>query len=531
MIDLGARLDRNDRHVRRSRLSLHHAGARARVEFALSETLRLVTLPGEDQGRVYYFRRVNVKDLPADGSRAIWLDKLQSAFSVLGERAMHGNDRRAVASDAVFFHSHDEALELLLRRIVKREPFAEWFWPLVTSCESDFSRGEQIAAIVGRLHELPGSWNRVAQVLFALHEGGGTIDAVAALPLASVTRWLRELGAERADDTFAPNVTLSEDVERVVARAGRRFGCDDPRAVWLASLAVLRILPPRPGVSVVAHARATLRRIEASQALTGAAEPSVGSRDTSAAIVFDETTIADEPRGQIEPLPIKPQLFDSHASDDREVRDREKRDGHHRKTISDVLDSISTADDTENRHFLALVPYGEPAVGDRELDSLAYIGARTSAAGLYFLLNPMAHLGFAKAVADVRFAQARIAARVLMHLAAHAGVEPSDPILAWISDEIERSNEAFAPLQLETSKVVRAWALAVRRWCWRAGRLLVSDVVNRSGRVLSSRTDVDVSFALDDADVRIRRIGLDIDPGWLPWLGCVVRFHYLKDSR
>ena len=118
-----------------------------------------------------------------------------------------------------------------------------------------------------------------------------------------------------------------------------------------------------------------------------------------------------------------------------------------------------------------------------------------------------------------------------MHLAAHAGVEPSDPILAWMNDEIEPSNEAFASLGLEAPYAVRAWALAVRRWCWRAGRLSVREIVNRNGRVVSSRTDVDVSFALDQADVRIRRLGLDIDPGWLPWFGCVVRFHYVRDFR
>ena len=37
---------------------------------------------------------------------------------------------------------------------------------------------------------------------------------------------------------------------------------------------------------------------------------------------------------------------------------------------------------------------------------------------------------------------------------------------------------------------------------------------------------LEVRFALDDADVRVRRAGLDLDPGWLPWLGCVVRFVY-----
>lgn len=501
-LDLGPRLDRSDRHVRRSRLRLPDAAARARVEFALTETLRLVTLPGEDQGRVYYFRRVNVKDVPADGNRAISLDRMQSAFSALADRAMHGSDRRAVASDSVFFHSQDEALELLLRRIVTREHFAEWFWPLVSRCESDSSRGEQIAAIVEQLRALPASWNRVAQVLFALHDdGGGTIDVVAALPLASVERWLRELRAEGVDEALAPSLTLPEDIERVVARAARQFGREDPRAVWLASLAVLRTLPSRPGASVVAHARATLRRIEASQARTGVAEPSRAHRESSAAIVFDETTSVDEPR-----VPIELQPLDARAFDERKRYDA----GVDRP---------------------AFVRRGEPAVDDLELDSVSYLGARTYAGGLYFLLNAMARLGIASAAADPRFAQARVAARVLLHLAAHAKVEPSDPILTWVNDEIERSNDAFVSLRLETPYAVRAWALAVRRWCWRAGRLSVREIVKRSGRVVSTGSDVDVSFAIDDADVRIRRLGLDIDPGWLPWFGCVVRFHYVRDAR
>jgi hypothetical protein len=133
----------------------------------------------------------------------------------------------------------------------------------------------------------------------------------------------------------------------------------------------------------------------------------------------------------------------------------------------------------------------------------------------------------------------------MMRLAAYANVEPSDPILNWLDGEIDGSNEAFALLQLgsmawpaimggaprgnlDPQYVVRAWALAVRRWCWRAGRLSVREIVNRRGWVVSSRTDVDVSLALEDADVRLRKIGLDIDPGWLPWFGCAVRFHYLR---
>ena len=37
---------------------------------------------------------------------------------------------------------------------------------------------------------------------------------------------------------------------------------------------------------------------------------------------------------------------------------------------------------------------------------------------------------------------------------------------------------------------------------------------------------VDVFYKLDAVRLDVRRAGLDVDPGWLPWLGKVVRFHY-----
>lgn len=37
---------------------------------------------------------------------------------------------------------------------------------------------------------------------------------------------------------------------------------------------------------------------------------------------------------------------------------------------------------------------------------------------------------------------------------------------------------------------------------------------------------VEVFYPLDAVRLDVRRAGLDIDPGWLPWLGKVVRFHY-----
>jgi hypothetical protein len=75
------------------------------------------------------------------------------------------------------------------------------------------------------------------------------------------------------------------------------------------------------------------------------------------------------------------------------------------------------------------------------------------------------------------------------------------------------------------------WLTAVRRWLRRAGHIGLASLVNRPARVSLTPTHADVHFMLGDADLRVRRLGLDADPGWLPWFGRVVSFHFRDQPR
>ncbi len=83
------------------------------------------------------------------------------------------------------------------------------------------------------------------------------------------------------------------------------------------------------------------------------------------------------------------------------------------------------------------------------------------------------------------------------------------------------TDAATVPAQAEV------WLHGCRRWLRRGPGVGLASLVRRPGRVAWSPTHVDVVFDLAGADLRVRRHGLDIDPGWLPWFGRVVAFHYI----
>jgi hypothetical protein len=60
-----------------------------------------------------------------------------------------------------------------------------------------------------------------------------------------------------------------------------------------------------------------------------------------------------------------------------------------------------------------------------------------------------------------------------------------------------------------------------------SGQGLLLRVLRRRARISTAAGLVDAEFDLDDVDIDVRRAGLDIDPGYVPWLGVFVRFRYV----
>lgn len=532
---------RLDRHVRRSILRVGEGASRHRIAYSLEEAMRLTSLPGEEEGRIYCFRRVSLSGVPAEANRRVWMEQVQQVLGALAAQAVHASDPGAGSSNAVYFNNIEEALEALLRKAVRAHGTStpDWFSNSVIGAEPGESYALQIPAILERLRPPSMAPGAAAAILFAALGTSDPIALLSAIPIASIREWLRELEGQKRLSPPASPVQLPGEMKTALQRAASSFGWKDPATVWLAAQAVLCLSPSAwNSGTAVNRARATLRMLEEEQLREPKDRAVVTTRNAAAPqlLVFD-----DERETGAAQMPLLTNEAANSAPSDEAIPPRIR----------------ATADKPALSKFA-------PPVRDRSVEfapaaselpeittaKSALLGESTPSAGLYFLLNVLRSLGIAAALeACPALAESDLASHILRHLATCAGVADNDPILLCLP----MSQALFAlpeeiltnlPLQpaawpkgfavslrasFDSGYFLRVWTIATKRWLWRMGRITVSDVVNRNGRVWLTRTDIDVTFPLAAADLRIRRIGLDIDPGWLPWFGeCgrVVRFHY-----
>ena len=59
-----------------------------------------------------------------------------------------------------------------------------------------------------------------------------------------------------------------------------------------------------------------------------------------------------------------------------------------------------------------------------------------------------------------------------------------------------------------------------------AGPGLVERVAQRPATIVVEPGWIEVRLCLRDISVELRRAALDLDPGYLPWLGLVLRYRY-----
>jgi hypothetical protein len=135
--------------------------------------------------------------------------------------------------------------------------------------------------------------------------------------------------------------------------------------------------------------------------------------------------------------------------------------------------------------------------------------------GVLFLINTLQRLEI-----EVRLTEAGPDApsgwRVLLDLALALGLPEDEPIARFLAAQ---DLETIVPPALLTSPVDEIETLYRPDGPWPLP-------LRQPGRLWATETHLDLDLTTIEVDVELRLAGLDLDPGWVPWLGRVVTFHY-----
>jgi hypothetical protein len=171
----------------------------------------------------------------------------------------------------------------------------------------------------------------------------------------------------------------------------------------------------------------------------------------------------------------------------------------------------------------------------------------TSIGGLLFLVPLLDRLGV-PALLDQHadLADAGFPLHLLFDIAVRLDAQPDDPLLAALGEPplplpdimialpravLDLLGPAGPPPESRAPLALAALRRGVRRACRRVVGIGLRTLVARPARVIASRTHIDLVFDLRRVDLRIRRAGLDLDPGFVPWLGRVLHLHYRRGEE
>ena len=197
-----------------------------------------------------------------------------------------------------------------------------------------------------------------------------------------------------------------------------------------------------------------------------------------------------------------------------------------RASLSEELASYTSSDED----------LAEDQSDDREpLDLRKH--AFTSWGGLLFFIPILEDLNVPEAILDHPVLGVRNFQWVLHQLALNIlGLAPNDPAaLAFVglapeakppSSEEKPANESeTAALQDLVAKIVERLSSLIEIED-ESRTNLVEFVCRRRAEIVADPGWFEIKFSIDDVSTEIRRAGLDLDPGYVSWLGVVVKFSY-----
>lgn len=512
--------------VHRLRLKAAHEDDVRRGAILLADALHIATLPQARDLRHYVVRHFDVGAFARDAAPQTIALAIERRLADVVAHAVPAESPSAATAQAVWFADEGTAIAALAERLAENRAPTEWFWRSVGARVAlEAPRPAALMACLDAAAGIDGAPRALAQVVDRAERArGGAILATLSEQQAEGLL-VRAFGvpapAPRADEApVAPSLPerhaeLQAALHSVAPEWRARIEtwlprwCADARAVWLVALALVDAgFAPSSPDRVVVRARALVEQYVALTRTSVRGEQPLPSPSATPAA---PSSASDEPHGFRDPA--------VHHDSPAEMPGRDLE-------LPRIGVAPTPAIDGDDGHA-PFEPSPVPPIARAPARTPIDAEGQTAVGGLLFLIRPLTLLGLPRWLEGHPWAaDSAFPARLLAGIAREHGAPDDDPLLRALTED-----PATADPALDRPRVRRVWVRLLERWLRRNTPLTLSEVVVRPARLACTRTHIDVCFHLRDAQIEVRLAGLDVDPGWVVWLGRVVRFHYLEGDR
>ena len=516
----------------------------------LEDAMHTASLPVAESGRLWLVRSINLGNINPKNSAASIALTLEDQFRHLKMSAVHGSNSASDLATVVYFHDLVDAYCCFVLRLMEPVPIQEWFWR--SALPKVFQQWQSIGQSVGQsrsialklalshLLDTPAQVLALAELLHRLQQANRLdnllkiLDPTDGEVLLEACGWRRSVPNATSNQSQIPlSTTIAISPSAIAIKTllpwFTTWRINDARSQWLAAIWVLmdqpylrsdtqliqRIIPWIQQITrsnrqevepIVETERVDQTGLEQNTlAIAPPAPNSGGAGNLVSKIGVTNTTqspqnwgFGGEPTGNV-----------AQNSSDREVE--------HIPIVSplDARDSIPLDVNPESIASPSIEP---------ELNSFSFVQTdRSSYAGFFSVIPLLNQLGFFHRCDQL---SPDFPAHLLSQVAIQFGIPEGDPIRQALTDQSTNSFFGHIDPLAEITPDIMAWISAMRFWCRRYVGMNLTEIIDRPGAFTLTRTHLDIFFHHDQADIRIRRSGLDLDPGWVPWLGRVVLFHY-----
>jgi hypothetical protein len=502
--------------VRRLELTASDDALVRRASILLEDALRTASLVGADDDRVVLVRQLDLGIIRCGSPAGIALEA-ERRFANLAMGAIHATEPAGATAPVVFFRDDAEPCIALAQRVARGEPALEWFWPLaVPGWNVALARDTGLRFLLFRALETSAGVAAAVRLVQALAAAGAVDHLLAALrpedgrAFALACGWSEPASALRGEEEAAPllpapwppGLPLDRASLELLGQWSETWGAHDARTTWLACILVAGSRPAWLGSAyLVIHAAQALR---AAACVRAAPPVEPGSEEESrgwARAAGRAVPRRDGPtRNKDDPRPTSPQA--------RRPRHRSEAGRVERETPGRTPDLLHD--------------HGDAGGMSGTTEPLAEAPRRTRSAGLFFLVSLLSRLGIDTELREqAELVEGEFALKLIHRTAALLGISREDPAVVCLPPlstalEFEGTDRALAA----------TWSRSMRGSCATGAAMTLRALVGRPGLVTATPTHIDVFFDHRQAEVGIRRAGLDVDPGWVPWFGRVLHFHY-----